>query len=339
MNDIFISLQVKKPIKVDSFREALTHLKKTLEVPQQNMVRACWWDNTSNDVDSIEEAIGPEYSFSIVMGEYSYYDNFAPFSLYNSEYVPFDPSVESEIVAMYKYSNIEGSPKITRYNEKNIICMTCIYHQFIESKLVRQISIVLYAHLPNFRENGGTAFYGNNYYEHEKIYLDNCLKNFNKLVFWMSWHDVQVIEGTNSTLYLDDKFNKLKELFWIRFNTIEDEKYLKKMDREIIPDGPFDKPEQKEGIISNINYDDIRFIRSNYDHPNAKFINDVEEKFKDVCWVRHLAFEVRKYGSFISDDVNNDMYLAKLENRILVAYLIEDYEYDTKTIKWYWFMN
>ena len=95
--NIFVPLQVKKPIKVSSFRDALAYLKKTLKVPQENMIRACQWDNKSNDVDSIEEAIGHEYSFSInTYDSRSLYSHFAPESLYNSECFPFDPSVESE---------------------------------------------------------------------------------------------------------------------------------------------------------------------------------------------------------------------------------------------------
>ena len=243
---------------------------------------------------------------------------------------------------MYKYNNIDGNEKTSRFypNRDDIICMKCISHQFIESKPVRQISIVLYAHLPNFDKNGGQAFYGKNYYEHEKIYNDTCLKNFNKLVFWMSWHDVQVIEGTNTTIYLHEKkFNELKKLFWIRYNAIKDEKFLEKIDTEIIVDGPFDKPRRKKGICFEEN--GLRVITSNSDNPNAKLLNEVEEKFKDVYWVKRIAFEVRKYGSFISDDVDEDLYIAKLENRILVAYLMESYDCDitTKNIYWCWFMD
>ena len=334
MDDIFIPLQVKKPIKVDSFRDALSRLKKTLEVPQQNMLRACWWDNSSNDVDSIEEAIGSNYSFSIKVEDVSSWTPLSATLLHMHNYHPLDPDVSSETVDAYNYKNVEGSQI---WNYKNLmICMKGLNYVYNESFPTRQITITLYAHIPDFRDHCGNNY--RNYSEREKIYQDTYIKNFPKLVFWMSWHDVQVIKNTNTILYLEyGKFEELRKSFLMYCYTLEDEKYLKEIDTEIIPDGPFYDDEKKSGVCDCIY---IRLLKSNFDNPNAKIIKSIEEKFKSIYWIWRLAFEVRKHGSFISDSINENMYFAKLEDRYLVAYLIKDIEngyYDK--VEWYWFNN
>jgi len=337
MDSIIIPLKVKKPIKLRSFREALMIFKQSLLDNPVNTVCAYNWDNESNDIECVEDAIKDSMSeidnqsmkstFSIDTKHYDWYMEMLAVSLCESDPIPYENDVDKETLLAYTYNHDGFS------HDKNIIEMTAVFCIYNESTIVRQIAIKLFAHIPLFRNCGGEAFFGNDYYKHEKSYYERCVTNFNKSVCWMSWHDMKVIHGTNLTLHLSD--DKLKEPFWKIYRKIQDDKYLKSLENEVICDGPFSDPEIKFGIF---NLSLLHDIDTDADDPNAKLIYEVYKKFESSPWVQRIAFEVRKYGSFVSESLNNDMYLVKFEDRILCAcLLISDDEYESDKVKWYWF--
>ncbi len=330
---MFVPLEVHKPVRVVSFREAIANFRSSLATPCRNTLRAEYWNPYLNDVESIAAEFGQDFAFSDIEPKQCLcYSTLSAVGISTRiEQLPI--AGDEETLAAYQYENVDGDS----YHQTNTMITTGVAHYFDAGKLCRQVTVVLYAHLKSFEDAGGK-----DYYARKQAHEADCIKNFHRRVFWMSWHDMQVIEGVSSSLYLTTEFGKMKDAFLEKYWKAKHEAYLALLDTELIFDGPFHRKDSTSGAFRatedlSSDYDEDE----DSDHPNAKIIKDVMNKFgeKDK-WVVRLAYEVRKHGGpFVEDRVNNDAYayLAKLDDRILVAHLERESESDADYIQWYWF--